>query len=89
MISECKNIHCHFSTDDSSVNFEVPDQNILRDKSKKLPTDNRGIITEMMDDISRNEPDLILTYKICFVGTGSTQIQRMMWIYWDMKMNPH
>ena len=47
----------------------------LREESKMLPFEEREIITEMMDDISRNKPDLIVTYKICLAGTGSTQIQ--------------
>ena len=46
----------------------VPDRKILRDKNKMLPTDKPGIITETIEDISRNEPDQILTYKLCVDG---------------------
>ena len=46
----------------------VPDQKILRDKSKMLPTDKPGIIPETIEDILRNEPEQILTYKICVDG---------------------
>ena len=67
-VNEAEDIRGNYSADDSSVNFVVPDRKILRDESKILPADKPGIITEIIDDISRNEPEQILTYKICVDG---------------------
>ena len=58
----------HFNSQESKINFAVPDRRVLQDEEKIIAGNKPGIFHSMIESVSNADPDQRLTYKLCVDG---------------------